>query len=491
MVIRRVTIVVFSTFISFTHSSAQQLWHLDAPVLNKSFGVDAHGAGALLKDKQPSPVIVAVIDNGAQTTHKYLLANIWVNKGEIPSNGKDDDGNGYADDVNGWSFLGGKNGDINYEADEKTRLYFKLKQQYADTTGLSATLKDSLAKANNTYNREQQGREAQAKMATKMYSNRDAPVAQMLARLTMGKTYKSQIVEFKEMSDGGVQWNCMNADSARRAIVGDNPDDSTERHYGNNHVDAANPAHGTHTAGIVAGVARCAGNGSWLQIMPIRAIPNGDERDKDVANAIRYAVDNGAKVINMSFGKYASQHPQVVRDAIIYAQQKDVLLVHGCGNEASNLTDWDVSNYPNAYIDSNTVASNFISVGATGRNRKKLMANFSNYGRSSVDVLAPGVDIYSSVPVDTFEKYSGTSMSAPVVAGVAAILRSYFPHLSAAQVKQLLMATVTQHTVYSRVPGNRGTEAQLWYFCRSAGIINAANAVKQAAAQQAQSGAKH
>lgn len=483
MGIRKVGIVVFSTFFSITSISAQQLWHLDAPVLNKSFGVDAHGAGVLLKDKQPSPVIVAVIDNGAQTTHKYLQPNVWVNKGEIPGNGKDDDGNDYVDDVNGWSFLGGKGGDINYEADEKTRLYFKFKQQYTDTTGLSAIIKDSLDQATKKYNDAQKSREAQAKTAGKMYDNRDAPFMQMVSRLTMGKNYESQIVEFKEMADGGVLWNSMNADSARGAIVGDDPDDSMERHYGNNHVDAANPAHGTHTAGIVAGVARCAGNGTWLQIMPIRAIPNGDERDKDVANAIRYAVDNGAKVINMSFGKYASQHPQVVRDAIVYAQQKDVLLVHGCGNEASNLTDWDIQNYPNAFIDSNTRAANFISVGATGRNRKRLMANFSNYGRKDVDVLAPGVDIYSSVPVDTFEKYSGTSMSAPVVAGVAAILRSYYPHLSAAQVKDILMQSVTHHTVYSRVPGSRGTEAQLWYFCRSAGIVNAATAVKQAASR--------
>lgn len=461
----------------------KKLWHLEAPVLNKSFGIDAYGAADKLEGRKPSPVIVAVIDNGAQTTHTYLQEYIWVNKGEIPGNNKDDDGNGYIDDVNGWSFLGGKCGDISYEADEKTRLYFALKEKYADTTTLTQAEKDSLNNATVSYNREQKGREADAKFANRLYKMKDGLFFSLLGKATMGKGYKKDIVEFREMADSTVVYNRIDADSLRRAIVGDNPDNAKERFYGNNHLDAAHPAHGTHTAGIVLGVGKCVSNGSWLKIMPIRAIPNGDERDKDVANAIRYAVDNGAKVINMSFGKYAAQHPEVVKEAILYAQRKDVLLVHGAGNEAYNLTDNKRSNYPSPFIDSATRADNFIVVGATGKRRKKLVASFSNFGRNDVDIMAPGVDIYSSVPVDAFEEQSGTSMAAPVVAGVAAVLRSYYPALTAAQVKDLMIKTATRHTVYSTVPGRMRYMAQLWYFSRSAGIINAAKAIEQAGRQ--------
>lgn len=477
----RAAFIPFLLLLAQPGLAQKKLWHLEAPRLNKSFGIDAYGAAVLLKGKVAAPVIVAVIDNGAQTSHKYLQEYIWVNKGEIPGNNKDDDGNGYIDDVNGWSFLGGKGGDISYEADEKTRLYFALKEKYADTTKLTQAEKDSLDNATATYNREQKGREADAKFANRLYKMKDGLVFALLGKATMGKGYKKDIIEFREMADSAVVYNRINTDSLRRAIVGDDPDKATERIYGNNHLDAAHPAHGTHTAGIVLGVGKCIDNGSWLKIMPIRAIPNGDERDKDVANAIRYAVDNGAKVINMSFGKYAAQHPEVVKEAILYAQRKDVLLIHGAGNEAYNLTDNKRPNYPGPFIDSATRADNFIQVGATSKRRKKLVAAFSNFGRNDVDIMAPGVDIYSSVPVDAFEDQSGTSMAAPVVAGVAAVLRSYYPALTAAQVKELLTKTVTRHTIYSPVPGRSKYIVQLWYFSRSAGIVNAAKAVELAA----------
>jgi len=462
-------------------AAAQKEWHLLPPVPGKSFGVDAIGAAKMLQGKKPTPVIVAVIDNGTQITHKTLQPYIWTNKGEVENNNKDDDGNGYTDDVHGWSFLGGKGGDINYEADEETREYFALKKKYdTDSSSLAEGEKQRFYAAKTKYLDKDRDRVASAKMADKLYKKKDNIILKALGKRLVGESFEKDLAEFKEFADSLVVYNRINTDSLRRLYVGDNPDSLTERYYGNNHIDVANPAHGTHTAGTVMSVARCADSGRWLKIMPIRAIPNGDERDKDVANAIRYAVDNGAAVINMSFGKYTSPGYAEVAKAIRYAQEKDVLLVHSAGNDAMELADSVMDNYPNARIDSLTLAGNFIQVGATGNNPKKLVAGFSNYGRYSVDIMAPGVNIYATVPVDTFAKYSGTSMAGPVVAGVAAMLRSYYPQLTAVQVKTILMQTATKTTQYADVPGRRKTIAQLWYFCRAGGIVNAAAAIQLA-----------
>lgn len=474
----RVVPTLFLLLFLVRQAPAQKLWHLHAPVLNKSFGIDAYGAAKLLEGKKATPVIVAVIDNGTQTSHPYLRGNIWVNKGEIPGNNKDDDGNGYVDDINGWNFLGGAGGDISYAALETTREYFALQRRFADTTTLTLAERHLLDSVTKVYRREQKERQAAVKTADWVYRHRNGLLLKPLLRWALGASAEKDIKMFKEDADSMLLYNNFDADSLRKRIVGDRPDSAYEQYYGNNHVDAANPTHGTHTAGIVTGVCRAVDSGKWLHVMTLRAVPvNGDEHDKDVASAIRYAVDNGAKIINMSFGKYASMHKEAVRLAVRYAMEHDVLLVHAAGNDAKELADSNMVNYPNPFIDSGTTADNFIQVGATSANHKRLIAPFSNYGRFAVDILAPGVNIYSSIPVDTFAKESGTSMAAPVVAGVAAIIRSYYPHLTAPQVKELMMQTVTPHTLYTPVPGRHKVDAQLWFFSRSAGIINAAGAV--------------
>ena len=231
--------------------------------------------------------------------------------------------------------------------------------------------------------------------------------------------------------------------------TGDDPDDLTDTNYGNNDVDGPDPKkedakHGTHVAGIIAaernngiGINGVADN---VKIMAVRAVPDGDEYDKDIALGIRYAVDNGAKVINTSFGKYFSTHPEWVMDAIKYAAKNDVLIVNAAGNDA---LDMDVTRiYPNDQTPENEeeIADNFLTVGASNFDYgSDLVARFSNYGQTNVDVFAPGTKIWSTTPNNEYEFLQGTSMASPAVAGVAAMIRSLYPKLSAAQVKEVIM----------------------------------------------------
>ncbi len=466
-----------------THSPAQDMWHLQQPVPGKSFGIDIDNAYRQVKDKQPTPVVVAVIDNGTQITHPLLQPYLWVNKGEIDGNDKDDDGNGYTDDIHGWNYLGGASEDISYAAMEVTRHYQALKKKYPDTAELTEEQIDELEDATTRFEEIEKQWKSSAKLANKVYDKRNKFLMRNILKLTIGENAEKELAEMKDIANAMVRINAINTDSMQRAIVGDNPDDPAERKYGNNHLAAGDPGHGTHTAGIIMNIAKQdSRKGEWLKIITLRSVPvYGDERDKDVANAIRYAVDNGAKVINMSFGKELSPHRQEVIAAIRYAKAKDVLLVHGAGNDGRQIDSLYKGNFPNPWLDSVTYADNWIEVGASTNNRKMLVASFSNYGRKSVDVLAPGHNIYSTYPPDTSRSMSGTSMAAPVVAGVAAAIRSYYPQLTAQQVKQVLMETVVRYEGYYPVRGNKKLVAELWYFSRSGGIINANSAFEEAA----------
>jgi subtilisin family serine protease len=272
-----------------------------------------------------------------------------------------------------------------------------------------------------------------------------------------------------------------NLDFDSRNIVGDNYEVATERFYGNNKVSEPNGEHGTHVAGIIAADRNnglgIKGVSDQAEIMVLRVVPDGDERDKDVANAIRYAVDNGAKVINMSFGKAFSPYKNVVDEAVLYALSKDVLLVHAAGNDHKNLEI--ENNYPNDKV-TNYNASNWIEVGASSwKNKKLIPADFSNYGKQSVDVFAPGVDINSCIPDNKYESFNGTSMASPVTAGVAAVLRSYYPALSAAEVKEIIMQSAIKVKGKVLIPGTK-KKVKMNDLCVSGGIVNLYEAVKLA-----------
>jgi cell wall-associated protease len=272
----------------------------------------------------------------------------------------------------------------------------------------------------------------------------------------------------------------------RNGVVKDNYADFNDKYYGNNDVFVSNKSalHGTHVSGIIA-AAR--GNGKGMdgvgdnvRIMSLRAVPDGDEHDKDIALAIRYAADNGAQVINMSFGKGFSPEKLWVDEAVKYAESKGVLLVHAAGNDAKDL---DKSfNYPTPQLINGTRPNNWITVGASGDPKAGgLSASFSNYGKNEVDVFAPGVKIYATVPGgNTYQNLQGTSMASPVVAGLAALILEYFPTLSAKQVKMVIEKSAKNSGTKVNKPGSdemiESTELS-----RTGGIINAYEAVKLAA----------
>ena len=453
-----------------------------------------------LRGKTGVTVIVAVLDSGVDPTHEDLRDIMWANPGEIPGNGIDDDGNGYIDDVHGWNFLGGKDGqNVSSDNLEVVRLYraFHAKFKNADPAKLSKNDKKDYDKYKEfegviAEKRKQakqnielfgQVTEAFEALAGTFEKDLFEVTAEDIAKVKSNKPIISRAtrVALSIMSEGGSSFGEMkrdldeyyeqeynryhyhyNVDFDARPIVGDNYDDLNERYYGNNDVQGPDAQHGTHVAGIIGamrnnntGIDGVADN---VRIMSVRTVPDGDEHDKDVANAIIYAVDNGATIINMSFGKGDSPQKPAVDRAVRYAAKHDVLLVHAAGNDGKeNTLD---NNFPNRSFAKKGLfkpkyAPNWIEVGALNwAGGESLAADFSNYSKQYVEVFAPGVDILSTVPDNGYRKFPGTSMAAPMVAGAAAVLRSYFPQLTAVQVKDIIVRSAAQQSGKTTLPGS-------------------------------------
>lgn len=453
----------------------------------------------LLKGKKGQKVIVGIVDSGIDINHEDLKAVIWTNPKEIAGNGIDDDKNGYIDDIHGWNFLGNavheqlemtrivKKGPGTPEYDKaKAELEEELKGIQPQKQQLDFIVNAEKALVGYFKKNDFTLEEVKAIPATETsLSQAKAVFTQVLSNSTKAD-FDKQIEEFKDYIYGQVNYN-LNVDFDGRKIVGDNPDDLQDTKYGNNNVVGPEPKeakHGTHVAGIVAQVRGNNKGGDGVtnnaQIMAIRAVPNGDEYDKDIALGIRYAVDNGAKVINGSFGKYYSQHKEWVMDAIKYAESKDVLVVIAAGNESYDL---DVKNkYPNdTYDGSPEYAKNVLIIGALSPTYgTKMVASFSNYGKNNVDIYAPGDKIYATTPLNTYEYLQGTSMASPNVAGVATLIRSYYPSLTAVQVKQIIMESGTplKNTV---TIGEDKHKANFADASKSGRIVNAYNALVLAA----------
>jgi cell wall-associated protease len=489
-------------------------------------GVSTEKAYELLKGRKATPVIVAVIDGGVDVYHEDLKDVLWINKKESNKNGKDDDNNGYIDDKYGWNFIGNANGEnVNYDNLEVTRLIAKYDPLYASvlpTTKLNETqrrefvnyqkmISDYTSKydeanfGNTNYGRlkinvdkfvAEIGKEpkdvTKADIDNYKSENRDIKTAlSIIKRATEKDSFEKFYEDIKDADEyyGAQIKYHLNKEFAPRHIVGDNYEDATEKYYGNPDVKGPDAGHGTHVAGIIAakrnnniGINGVADN---VQIMSLRVVPNGDERDKDVANGIRYAVDNGAKIINMSFGNGYFYNKEVVDEAIRYAQEKDVLLVHAAGNDAKDI---DINpNYPSKYFTNkeNAVtgeASNYLTIGATAwKLDDELLASFSNFGYKSVDLFAPGVAINSTMPENKYKEQQGTSMAAPVASGVAALLRAYYPQLSAKEVKDILMKSVTKVDQKVKIKKDGSTKkVYLDEISVSGGIVNAYNAIVEA-----------
>ena len=418
----------------------------------------------LLKDKKGVKVIVGIVDSGVDIDHDDLKPVIWTNKKEIPGNGIDDDKNGYIDDIHGWNFLG-DSGFENLEmtrilkkADDGSVMYKKAKAAYDDKYKKALEEKqqiDFLMDAHkslqtylkkDTYSLE----DLNAIVTTDQTIGRNKMIMSQIIT-NAGPDFAVGLEDYNKYIYDQLNYN-LNKEFDGRKIVGDNPEDIKDTKYGNNTVygpDKEEALHGTHVAGIIAQVRNndLGGDGvaNNVEIMAVRAVPNGDEYDKDIALAIRYAVDNGAKVINGSFGKSYSPHKQWVFDAIKYAEKKDVLFVHAAGNDGNNIDLEENINFPNDSEDNKKeFARNVMTVGALNYvYGETVIAPFSNYGSINVDVYAPGMEIYATVPNNKYKYEQGTSMAAPNAAGVAALVRSYYPKLSAVQVKQILMDSGT------------------------------------------------
>lgn len=511
-------------------------WHMGDKTTDGYYGISMDKAYEFVKGKPSKTVIVAVIDSGIDTLHEDLKSIIWTNQREIPGNGIDDDKNGYIDDVHGWNFLGGKDGrNVKQDSYEGARVYHNGKAKYnapdfnpealkpeeleqyrywlkskervegdasgggADLLFLKKALESSLK--NDSILRKEMNKDS--------YTGNDlepfAPTTTQGQRAKSGMIYIFKAfnmmdvpnTEFLEGFEDYVSGEEKKKEAVEKAprdyrgeIVKDNYYDFNDRYYGNNDVMATSPMHGTHVSGIIAaqrhnglGMDGVADN---VRIMMIRAVPDGDEHDKDIALAIRYAADNGAKVVNMSFGKSFSPEKKWVDEAVKYAESKGVLLVHAAGNDANNVDSTD--NFPNTDLSTiKSTATNWITVGASSDplaepGFNSFTASFSNYGKQTVDVFAPGTKIYSTLPGGTtYGNQQGTSMAAPVVAGVAAFLLSYYPNLSPQQLKMVIEKSAVVPEEKVKIPGTEEL-VPLSAISHSGGLLNAYEAAKLASA---------
>lgn len=521
-----ISILPFQGFSQDKKEKAPSNWYNLDYKSDGIMGISTEKAYEILKGRKSTPVIVAVIDGGVDVHHEDLKDVLWINAKEATPNGKDDDNNGYIDDKYGWNFIGNANGEnVNYDNLEVTRQIAKYEPKYISvlpTTPLSESERrefvsyqkmvadytskmDEAQFGNTSYKRLNENIEKLIKALGKETKNItkediDAYKAEneqmkMAVRIAKKEVENGGFVKFYDnLKDATKYFSAqidyhLNKEYDSRKIVGDNYEDPTERYYGNPDVKGPDAEHGTHVAGIIAarrnngiGIDGVADN---AKILSLRVVPNGDERDKDVANGIRYAVENGAKVINMSFGKGYASHKKAVDEAIKFAMEKDVLLVHAAGNDSKNIDIYP--NFPTKYYTDSLSAivgeaDAWITVGATSWHQDgDLLANFSNYGYKSVDVFAPGVAINSTMPENSYKEQQGTSMAAPVVAGLAALLRSYYPELTAKETKDIIMKSVTKVDQKVKIKAEGSTKkVYLDEISVSGGIVNAYNAVVEA-----------
>lgn len=457
----------------------------------------------IIKNKKGKTVVVAVLDSGMDLDHEDLKDVLWTNRDEIPNNGKDDDGNGYVDDIHGYNFLGDAyNEQLEYvrmlrlnlgDASERAKARLLLDKEYPEALQNKQQYEQifQVVKNADAAVKEELGKDSYTKEDLLAIEPKTAQMEQSIAVLSQMFAYGDSIPKvMEELTEGinyftdQVNYN-LNKDFDGRTPVGDDPYDLNDVPYGNGNPNnlVETESHGTHVAGIIA-ASRNNGKGANgvannVEIMSIRAVPNGDEYDKDIALGIRYAVDNGATIINCSFGKSFSPEATWVYDAIQYAASRDVLVVHAAGNDGKDLDDPENPNYPNDHkFGGAEFVDNVITVGALSSSYgSEMVATFSNYGKQNVDVFAPGDKIYSTMPNNEYEFQGGTSMAAPAVSGVAALIRSYYPDLSAPQIKDIIMQSGLRTKTSVIVAGDQERASSFDNLSKSGKMVNAYNAL--------------
>ena len=528
MLSKRFAVLLFLLFTTGTLVSARSLadsvdtpptdWFLLSPTSTNYPGISLDEAYQYLESRSGQKVIVAVIDSGVDSAHEDLLGRLWVNEDELAGNGIDDDNNGYVDDVHGWNFIGSPDGkNVDHDTNELTREYVRVQRarEKGKQNRREREYNQSIVRSYRAKVAELEQQQAQflsvATSYRRFYQLFTAYLAVDTLTLDTLQAVQSpdelissarqfmqyaieaginepEIQKAEKYFSSALQYGYDTTFNAR-SIVGDNYQDLSERNYGNKDITGPDADHGTHVAGIIAANREnnvgIKGIAQSVEIMVIRAVPDGDERDKDVANAIYYAVDNGANIINMSFGKSYSPDKSVVDEAVRYAEKNNVLLVHAAGNDGKDVDK--TPNFPNASVSSSEIkAPNWIEVGASSwKLSDGLPAEFSNYGKKNVDVFAPGVAIYSTTPDQSYDWHDGTSMAAPVVSGVAALIMGYFPDLTAEEVRTIILESAIP---YQELPVKRPGDAQSTKFSSlsaTGGVVNALAAVKLAATRSA------
>lgn len=509
----------FSTVQAQQNSQKQQNlpvnWHNLSSYNSGLYGVETDRAYQLLDSlnkKATKKVIVAVIDADLNVNHEDLQGRIWKN----PKPGA----KGYANDVNGWNFLGNKNGqnlvkvgtesfreykrlkprydkvkagELKTDAEKKEYAYFKAARtdakinsyvSFGNYTALitnAFSITDSIIKTTKFEQEPKVSDILKLKIQDSVLNEQYGVVTRSMYKYSESTPWKD-VYAAQLAENETVQQRIKSLDdkASPRDLIGDAAD-LKDKYYGNANLLIPDSYHGTFVAGLVAAVRNNGiginGVADSVAIMGIRAVPDGDEYDKDIALAIRYAVDNGAKLINMSFGKYFSPHSEWVNDAINYAGKKGVLLFHAAGNEGKNIDS--VAFYPSALLKDNKRADNLIRVGASTPSGDA--ATISNYGASNVDVFAPGVKIRSTGLDNGYQTADGTSLATPITTGVAALLWSYYPQLSAKQVKSILLTSVTSRKgQLTNTPGKSKKPVSFEKLSSTGGIVNAYQAVKMA-----------
>lgn len=493
-----------SKSMALTQSEKENWFHLD--LLKDTIpGLSLNRAYTeVLQDKKGEPVIVAVLDSGMDLDHEDLKEVLWTNSKEIAGTGIDNDNNGYVDDIHGYNFLG----ESYYEQMEYARILkygigdetYQAKAKIAFDKELAESSEDAMQMQGMVFFLEEADKFIIRELGKSTYEAADLDkiepdnemTEQILYLLKEMLAYGDDMGELKEMVTEGIthldsRLNFhLNLDFNGREKVGDNPYDINDLGYGNGNPQnlVKEESHATHVAGIIAakrgnalGINGVADN---VSIMSIRAVPDGDEYDKDIALGIRYAVDNGAKIINASFGKTFSPNADWVYDALKYAASQDVLFVLAAGNDGLNLDDPNNPNYPNDHqnIKGQEFVGNVITVGAlTPYFGEDMVAAFSNYGKENVDVFAPGDDIYSTLPENEYKFQGGTSMAAPMVSGLAALIRSHYPQLSATQVKKIIMESGIKTKLNVVVAGDPEKMLPFDQLSKSGKMVNAYNAL--------------
>lgn len=457
------------------------------------FGVSSEKAYQKMSNHKNGQIVtVAVIDGGIDINHEDLKSHIWINPREIPANGKDDDGNGYIDDINGWNFMGSSKGSFHLDNIDLVRM---LRQAQKKNKGalLALKLKADLDSINVPLTN------------SVLFFTKQRNALQLLCR-KIGKHNPSikdlqDYIYENEVDANTLIWavNSLSADpdfyqhfednyqkyrnqAEFLTNINYNPRSGNSEYgkekYGNSDCEGLEPSHGTHAAGVIAAVRENGigmnGVADQVRIMVLRAVPDGDALDRDIASAIRYAADNGAKIINFSIGKHTSPDKVLVDAAVRYAMNRDVLIIHAAGNEGKVLQS--KSWFPcREYLDGGN-AEAWIEVGASSeKDNEHLLAPFSNYGEN-VDVMAPGTNIYSTYPKNKYAEESGTSMAAPMVTGIATMIRSAYPKLTAVQVKDIIVNSVkkVKHSVLNK----EGESLLFTEVCGAAGVVNMAEAIR-------------